>query len=109
MTYDTDGTCVVRFLIQIADYFLSFFIGLLLACGFSAAKAKIEAALFSLTIGRRLTRVCFTVPKRQKMSANRLKAMCDFWCLSLLLSTDVNNTLSMCIIMGIVRNEKKWK
>ena len=26
----------------------------------------IAAAIFSLTIGRRLTRVCFTVPKRQK-------------------------------------------
>ena len=24
-------------------------------------------------------------------------------------SADVNKTLSMCVIMGIVRNEKKWK
>ena len=61
---------------------LFFSICLLLACGFSVAKGKIAATLFSLTIGRRLTRVCFTVPKRQKRSAYRFKAMCDFCCLS---------------------------
>ena len=55
-----------------------FSICVLLTCGFAAAEAKIAAALFSLTINPRLTRVCFTVPKRQKRSANRLKAMCDF-------------------------------
>ena len=57
---------------------LFFSICLLLACGFSAANARIVAALFSLTIGRRLTRVCFSVPKRQKRSANRLKAVTIF-------------------------------
>ena len=58
---------------------LFFSICLLLACEFSAAKAKIAAALLLLTVGRRLTCVCFTVPTRKKGSVNRLKAMCDFF------------------------------
>ena len=41
---------------------LIFSICLLLLCGFSTAKANIAATLFSLTIGRRLTRVSFILP-----------------------------------------------